>query len=112
MLFRVDHESTVSLADQISIQVRAAIASADLAPGERLPPARELAKSLRVNMHTVLRAYQQLRDEGLIDMGQGRGTFVRDDAGAMLLRVSELATQLVTEARKLGLSPRRSSRTH
>jgi len=105
MLFRVDHESPVSLADQIAVQVRSAIASEGLAPGERLPPARELAKSLRVNMHTVLRAYQQLRDEGLIEMRQGRGAFVREDAGATLLRVSELATQLVAEARKLGLAP-------
>lgn len=72
MLFRVDHESPVSLADQIAVQVRSAIVSEGLAPGERLPPARELAKSLRVNMHTVLRAYQQLRDEGLIEMRQGR----------------------------------------
>ena len=64
MLFRVDQESPVSLADQIAVPVPATIASDDLAPGERLPPARELAKSLRVNMHTVLRAYQQLRDEG------------------------------------------------
>ena len=87
------------------MQVRAAIASDDLAPGERLPPARELAKSLRVNMHTVLRAYQQLRDEGLIEMRQGRGAFVREDAGVTLLRVSELASQLVAEAKKLGMAP-------
>jgi len=105
MLFRVDRESSVPLADQIAVQLRVAIAADDLAPGERLPPARELAKSLRVNMHTVLRAYQQLSDEGLIEMRQGRGAFVREDAGAALLRVSELVTQLVAEARKLGLAP-------
>lgn len=105
MLFCVDHESAVSLAEQIAVQVRAAVVSEELVPGQRLPPARELATSLRVNMHTVLRAYQQLRDEGLIEMRQGRGAFVRNDASALSLRVGELATQLVAEARKLGLSP-------
>ncbi|MCR2809954.1 MULTISPECIES: GntR family transcriptional regulator [unclassified Microbacterium] len=94
----------MTLAEQIAVQVRAAIASGDLAPGERLPPARELSVSLQVNMHTVLRAYQQLRDEELIAMRQGRGAFVRDDAGAASLRVGELAAQLAAEARKLGLS--------
>lgn len=105
MLFRVDQDSSVSLAEQIAVQIRVGIAAEELAPGERLPPARELAKSLRVNMHTVLRAYQRLRDEGVIEMRQGRGAFVRDDAGAALLRVSELLTQVVAEAKKLGLPP-------
>jgi DNA-binding transcriptional regulator YhcF (GntR family) len=105
MLFRVDAASTVSLADQIAVQVRAGIVSGDLAPGERLPPARDLAHALRVNMHTVLRAYGQLRDEGVIEMRQGRGAWVREDAGPGLMRVTELAAQLVAEARKLGLSP-------
>ncbi|MGL3149578.1 GntR family transcriptional regulator [Microbacterium sp. A82] len=95
----------MSLAEQIAVQIRAAVASGDLSPGERLPPARELSVSLRVNMHTVLRAYQQLRDEELIEMRQGRGAFVREDAGSLSVRVSELAAQLATEARKLGLSP-------
>lgn len=94
----------MSLAEQIAVQVRAAIAAEEIAPGERLPPARELATSLRVNMHTVLRAYQQLRDEGLIEMRQGRGAFVRYDASGVLMRLNELVTQLVAESRKLGLS--------
>lgn len=105
MLFRVDHASTVSLADQIAVQVRAGIASGDLAPAERLPAARDLAHALRVNMHTVLRAYSRLREEGMIEMRQGRGARVRPEANATMVRVTQLAGQLATEARKLGLSP-------
>lgn len=105
MLFRVDPTSAVSLTDQIATQVRRAIASGELAAGERLPPARELAVSLRVNMHTVLRAYHLLRDEQLIGMRQGRGAWVRDDASAGAVRLADLAAQLVEEARRLGCPP-------
>ena len=104
MLFRVDERSSVSLADQIAAQVRSAVASGELAPGERLPPARELATSLRVNVHTVLRAYGRLRDEGVIQMRQGRGAWVSDDAGPGLVAVNELVEQLMAQARRLGMS--------
>jgi GntR family transcriptional regulator len=105
MLFRIDPSSTTSLAEQIAVQVRSGIASGDLGPGERLPPARDLARALQINMHTVLRAYGELRDAGLIGMRQGRGAWVREDAVPGLVRVEELVTQLVAEARKLGISP-------
>ncbi len=110
MLFRVDQVSPISLADQIAVQVRAGIVSGDLAPGERLPAARDLAQALRVNMHTVLRGYARLRDEGMIEMRQGRGAWVRAEANATMVRIAALAGQLASEARKLGLSPQEVSR--
>jgi len=104
MLFRVDPASMVSIAEQLAIQVRAGVADGTLAPGTRLPPARELASALDINMHTVLRAYQQLRDDGLLEMRQGRGASVRADAGAGTVRLVELADALLAEARKLGVA--------
>lgn len=84
--------------------MRVAIRDGDLKSGERLPPARELATALSVNMHTVLRAYGELRDERIIEMRQGRGAWVRQDVEPGFVRLTELADQLLTEARKLGLS--------
>ncbi|GEB96463.1 GntR family transcriptional regulator [Microbacterium lacticum] len=110
MLFRVDQASSASLADQIALQVRAGIVSGELSPGERLPAARDLATALRVNMHTVLRAYARLREEGLIEMRQGRGAWVRPEANATMVRIGELASQLAAEARKIGLTPQEVSR--
>ncbi|MGO4104392.1 GntR family transcriptional regulator [Leifsonia sp. YAF41] len=104
MLFWVDANSSVPLAQQIAQRVRSSVADGLLVPGERLPPARDLAKALQVNMHTVLRAYAELRDEGLIEMRQGRGAFVRKDAGTGLARITELAAQLIKEAQKLGMT--------
>ncbi|MEU3373967.1 GntR family transcriptional regulator [Streptomyces sp. NPDC006711] len=105
MLFRVDPASPQPLGDQIAASVRRAIAEGEVAPGDRLPSARSLADSLGVNVHTVLRGYQCLRDEGLIELRRGRGAVVVGDPGAggmaaLMLRVREL----VAEARELGLT--------
>ena len=43
-----------------------------MAPGDELPPARDLAEELGINFHTVRSAYQQLDSEGLISLGRGR----------------------------------------
>jgi len=102
MLLTIDEHSTQSLHDQLTGQLRQAIASADLESGEKLPPARQLAESLSVNVHTVLRAFQTLRDEGLLEIRRGRGTMVTGSA-LLLALPSQLAKQLVDEARQLGL---------
>ena len=105
MLFRIDPAAARPLSDQIAACVRGAIADGGVRRGERLPAARELAESLGVNMHTVLRGYQRLREEGLIELRRGRGAVVSggsDPAGhANLVTATH---QLVAEARALGLS--------
>ncbi|MEU2050598.1 GntR family transcriptional regulator, partial [Streptomyces albidoflavus] len=74
------------------------------APGDRLPAARTLADSLGVNVHTVLRGYQQLRDEGLIELRRGRGAVVtRTDTVSSRAALLPHARTLVAEARSLGL---------
>jgi len=103
MLVKVDAGSGEPLFAQIAAQVRSAIATGRLAEGDRLPPARELAEGLGVNMHTVLRAYGDLRDEGLVDMRRRRGVIVQagGDARAQLLAA---ARALVEESRRQGLT--------
>ncbi|MFF3446655.1 GntR family transcriptional regulator [Streptomyces sp. NPDC002667] len=105
MLIRVLPDSPVSLGEQIAACVRGAIADGTAAPGERLPPARQVAASLNVNVHTVLRGYQRLRDEGLIELRRGRGAMVTTAPGiAHHARLTESVHDLVTQARELGLT--------
>ncbi|GAA2715185.1 MULTISPECIES: GntR family transcriptional regulator [Streptomyces] len=104
MLFRIDPDSSVPLGEQIAGSVRAAIADGAVRAGERLPSARELAGSLGVNMHTVLRGYQQLREEGLLELRRGRGAVVTGGASPRRARLTEQARDFVAEARALGMS--------
>jgi GntR family transcriptional regulator len=103
MLLRVDPESAVPLFEQLAAAIRGDAARGAIRPGERLPAARDVAESLDINVHTVLRAYQLLREEGLIDLRRGRGAVVTDratDYADLAVRLP----QLVAEAKRLGLS--------
>jgi GntR family transcriptional regulator len=102
VLFRVDPASGVPIFTQIEASVRAELARGTLRGGDRLPPAREVASALDVNIHTVLRAYQLLRDEGLVDLRRGRGAVITDTAGASAELVSAVQT-LVADAQRLGI---------
>ncbi|EHR59383.1 GntR family transcriptional regulator [Saccharomonospora cyanea] len=102
MLFRIDPSSTAPLYEQVAASVRRALSEERLKPGDSLPAARELAKLLDINVHTVLRAYGTLRDEGIIDLRRRRGAVVtgRSDGHA---RLAALAAELVAESRRAGV---------
>lgn len=104
MLIKIDVDSSRPLFDQVAASVRTDIVAGRLSPGDRLPPARELAEALDINLHTVLRAYQQLRDEKLIDLRRGRGAVVSASA-APLAELSHEIAALVARAGTLGISP-------
>ena len=72
----IDHGSRVPLHEQVAAAVRRAIAEGEAGPGERLPPARDLAAVLGVNANTVFRALRTLREEGLVEFRRGRGVSV------------------------------------
>ena len=60
---KIDRAEPTDLHEQVAAEIRRAIAEGEAKPGERLPPARDLAAVLEGNRHTVLRALRQLRDE-------------------------------------------------
>ncbi|WP_223690614.1 GntR family transcriptional regulator [Leifsonia poae] len=109
MLIRLEAESSASFAEQIVAQVRLGVARGEIQLGERLPSARELAGSLGVNMHTVLRAYDDLREAGVIDLRRGRGAVVVAGDAPTVRTVFESAASLVAEATRAGISSRELS---
>jgi DNA-binding transcriptional regulator YhcF (GntR family) len=104
MLIKVDLEGDVPIYAQITAEIRSAIAHGRVVEGERLPAARTLAASLGVNMHTVLRAYAQLKDEGLVHMRRGAGAVVREGGRRDAGRLEKMAARLASYAREQGLS--------
>lgn len=108
MLVRLDPSLPTPLFQQLAASIRAQIAAGDLTPGDRLPGARELAASLDVNVHTVLRGYGVLRDEGLLEVRRSRGAVVTGQAsrvaGSDLAALTTAVEEVRDAARRLGLS--------
>jgi GntR family transcriptional regulator len=91
---KVDRSDRLPLHAQVGAEIRRAITGGEARPGERLPPARDLAAVLGVNTNTVLRALRALRDEGIVDFRRGRGVTVSSipQRGAVVAQAQELLT--------------------
>jgi GntR family transcriptional regulator len=103
MLIRVAPGSPEPIYAQIASAVRREVAAGRVRPGERLPGARDLATALGVNLHTVLRGYQELRDEGVVELRRGRGAVVTL-AAARIAGPTAALRAFVAEARRAGLT--------
>jgi GntR family transcriptional regulator len=89
---KVNKGDPTDLYEQVAAEIRRAIADGEAKPGERLPPAKDLAAILGVNTNTVFRSLRLLRDEGLLEFRRGRGVSVAGtpERGAVIQRAREL----------------------
>jgi GntR family transcriptional regulator len=91
---KIDRQEPTELFEQVAAEIRRAIADGEAKPGERLPPARDLAAVLGVNTNTVLRSLRLLREEGLLEFRRGRGVTVAGtpEKSAVIARARELVS--------------------
>ena len=76
MYIRIERGVSAPISRQIAEQIRAQCLAGLLKAGQCLPSVRQLASELVVNVNTVVRVYERLAAEGLIEMRHGEGTFV------------------------------------
>jgi GntR family transcriptional regulator len=80
MIISIDVSNGLAIYDQIVRQVKFAIASGAILPGELIPSVREMAKQTAVNPNTVSRAYRELQSEGILEVVRGTGLQVSTGA--------------------------------
>jgi GntR family transcriptional regulator len=96
---------------QLRDRVVAMILDGLLNEGDPLPSVRNVAADLRVNPLTVLKGYQQLVDEGLVESKRGRGMFINAGARNLLLQgerqkfLVEEWPRVYANIQRLGLTP-------
>jgi GntR family transcriptional regulator len=109
MLFRPNPSSGVPIYLQLMEQVKHAIGTGALRPGDQLPGIRPLAEELVINPNTVAKAYRELEHEGVIELRHGAGAFVSGTGrGAKLtdkLRAGQtVVAGVVEKLRKSGVT--------
>lgn len=100
--------SDVSIREQLVTQVVLGILSDDLAPGQRLPSTRELARRFHLHPNTVSAGYRQLQRDRWVEFRRGSGVYIRASKPEMTpspaLALDQTIAQLSRSARKLGVS--------
>ena len=76
MIIVIDENDRRPIYQQVADAIRALIAGGELPEGTQLPPVRQLAANLGVNLNTIATAYRELQDEGLINVRHGSGAVV------------------------------------
>ncbi len=110
MLIKPNPTLGVPIYLQLMEQVKHAIETGALRPGDQLPSIRPLAEELVINANTVAKAYRELEREGVVELRQGAGAFIASVAGARTggserVRAAQpLVAETVEQLRARGLS--------
>jgi GntR family transcriptional regulator len=105
--FRLNASSGVPLYVQLMEQVKHAVETGALRPGDQLPTIRALAQELVMNSNTVVRAYRELEHEGIVELRHGLGVFISPSVSARgkVMRQAQNIVELAVERlRSLGVT--------
>src|ERR1700746_2181110 len=108
MQFWFARGSEVPIREQLVTQIVLGILSDDLAPGQRLPSTRDLARRFHLHPNTVSAGYRQLQRDRWVEFRRGSGVYVRAAKPELShppsLEVDRMIARLFSSARKLGVS--------
>ena len=106
MLIDIDFQSEEAIYVQLMNQIIMAIACQKLKEGDSLPPVRQLAAEVGINMHTVNKAYSLLRTQGIVTIDRRRGAVIAvdDDYVPELERMKEALRPILARASCHGIS--------
>lgn len=96
--------SDVSIREQLATQVVLAIASGELAPGQRLPSTRELARRFHLHSNTISAGYRELARNNWLEFRKGSGVYVRTQPPTLSqdgFALDQLITNFFRSARQL-----------
>ena len=102
MLLKLNFESQVPIYRQIRDQIVVGIARGELKTGEKLPAIRTLAEEAGINMMTVSKAYQMLKQEGYITTDRRSGAVVAGRQASGLSGQAERSLHLIASEARLG----------
>ena len=106
-IFQINPELNIPIYRQLTDSIRSAVKKGLLTSGQQLPTVQDLSADLSIAVGTIKRAYDELEREGIVEKGQGRGTFVcyepishesRKD------RAMEAIDELLSRLEEMGLS--------
>ena len=108
MILDLDFNSDIPIYTQIREQIIKSIAKGDLKINESLPSVRNMAEEIGVNLHTVNKSYNLLKDEGYINIDRRKGAIVKelplDKATDNIRKIESMLDLLVAESYLLGMS--------
>lgn len=110
MEFRINKKSEIPIYQQLKEQIKFFLISGALLPGTRVPPPKELGEYLQVNRNTVIAAYKELEQDGLLITKHGQGTYVSEDLSSLpdVQRKQDLlslAHETLARTKELGFQP-------
>ena len=84
MNYIISHSSMVQIYEQLTSQIKAAVASGTLEPGAMLPSVRSLAADLQISALTVKKAYDRLEESGVLVTVHGKGSFIAETSAGFM----------------------------
>lgn len=105
-IFQVNPELNIPIYRQLVDAIRAAVKKGVLTGGQQLPTVQDLSADLGISIGTIKRAYDELEREGIVEKGQGRGTFVKRQSTLSRKDQAMVAIdQMLQTLENIGFSP-------